>query len=200
MTASDSELSEEISRVARAAYQRGLQTGNGGNLSARLHDGGRMLIKSSGTSFADCAPELLVEVEIASGRVLSGSASSELPSHLEIYRRRPDVGGIFHCHAPWSIASAEALDSIPAITRHSLQKAGPIPILRTASGPSSDGVVPAMRRLLDEQPAMQAFVEARHGIFAFGPTVTAASYTADLVEETAQIALLVSLVRRGGGA
>ncbi|HEX4298439.1 MAG TPA: class II aldolase/adducin family protein [Devosia sp.] len=190
------DIAMEMFTVARRAHARGLQSGSGGNLSARLPGGERILIKGTGGSFADLDPAALAEVVVATGEIVSGSPSSELHSHLEIYRRRPDVGGIFHCHAPWSIACAETLGDIPAIARHSLQKIGPVPVLTGMADPVA--FTQAIGTLLEAQPALLAFVEARHGIFAFGPTVTAASYNAEQVEETAQVAMLVALGRGRG--
>ena len=187
------QIAASICEVARRAYQRRLQTGTGGNLSARLSAGQRILIKGSGASFATCTPDDLVEVDLTSGQPLNGTPSSELHSHLEIYRARSDVGAIFHCHAPWTIACAETEEAIPPIARHAADKMGLVPVLRTGPAPTPEAVAASIRRLLADHPNLKAFVEAQHGIFSFGATIELAAYGADLVEETAQISFLAKL-------
>ncbi len=195
----DLAVAQDVAALARRAYAVRLQTGNGGNLSARLPDGRRILIKPSGVSFADCEPEDLVEVDLDTGRPIDGVPSSELHSHLEIYRKRPDIGGVFHCHAPWSIACAETHDVLPAIARHATHKIGTVPVLRFGPNPEAAIVATAIGQLVSAEPDIRAFVEAEHGIFSFAATLDLAFYNAELVEETAQIALLSRLARSATG-
>lgn len=79
---------------------------NDGNLSARCSDGG-VLITPSGVYKGDLEEDMLLEVDLE-GRVLSGTGrpSSESPMHLALYRTRPEVGGVVHTHAPYSVFSA----------------------------------------------------------------------------------------------
>lgn len=183
-------IAETVSAAARRGYAIRLQSGNGGNLSARLSDGRRIVIKASGVSFADCTPERLLVVDLETGRAENGTPSRELLSHLAIYRARPQVNAIFHCHGPWSIACAHLHDEIPAIARHSTAKVGGIPVLRTGVSPSPSDVADAIEHMLAQQPAINAFVEAAHGIFSMAGDIDTAAYNAELVEETAQVALL----------
>ncbi len=75
---SRADIIEALTTVARRAYRRGLQTGNGGNLSALLPGGERFVIKSSGASFAELSDDDLVEVDVETGAAISGRPSSEL--------------------------------------------------------------------------------------------------------------------------
>ena len=186
----DQDIRERVAQAARRAYELRVQTGNGGNLSARLTDGERMVIKPSGVSFADCTPADLVEVGISSGKAVGGIPSREVLSHLEIYRRRSDAGAIFHCHAPWSVACAAHQDTIPPVTRHVKAKLGPIPVLRSGDNPDPVEVAVAIGELVSTADEPRAFVEAEHGIFSLADAIETAFFNAELVEETAQIALL----------
>ncbi|NNK95647.1 MAG: class II aldolase/adducin family protein [Desulfobacterales bacterium] len=186
-------IKEEMIKAALRAYQIGLQTGNGGNLSCRVPGTDTVIIKGSGLSFGECRPDNFVMVTME-GKVIdeTGKPSRELLTHLCIYRLRPDVHGIFHTHSPWSIACANDSHEIPLITGHAKAKLGPIPVIRDEDHATRDFVA-AVKNLLIEQPQLGAFVQSGHGIFGLGKDISHAEHNAELVEETAQIALLVSL-------
>ena len=185
------DVREQVVRAAHRAYSMGLQTGNGGNLSARVPGEKIVIIKPSGSSFGECTTDSLVAVDLE-GRVIDGSGkpSRELWTHLEIYRIRRDVNGIFHCHSPWAVASAEVFADIPLHTYHARDKIGLIPIL-SVDGHADQEVVKAVKELLVKYPEIKAFVQRRHGIFALAENIVLAEHHAELVEETAQIAWLV---------
>ena len=187
---------EDMLKTATRAYQIGLQTGNGGNLSCRVPGTDTIIIKGSGLSFGECRPGNFVMVTM-SGEVMGGEGkpSRELLTHLSIYRLRPDVHGIFHTHSPWSIACAEDMDEIPLVTGHSRSKLGPVPVIRKQKQATTD-FAETVQNLLTEKPQLSAFVQSGHGIFALGNTIIDAEHHAELVEETAQIALLVSLKKQ----
>jgi L-ribulose-5-phosphate 4-epimerase len=189
-------LREQIVQAARRAYGIGLQSGNGGNLSARVPGEQIVLIKPSGTSFGEVSEENLVAVDFE-GRVIEGSAkpSRELWTHLEIYRLRADVNGILHSHSPWAIACAELFSQLPLHAYHARDKIGEIPIF-DIDAHADEQVVAGVRVLLEENPSIKAFIQRRHGIFAMAENIILAEHHAELVEETAQIAWLV----RGGCA
>ncbi len=187
------QLKIELLACARRAYTIGLQTGNGGNLSARLAGTEQVVIKGSGTSFGECAVDNLVTVNLA-GEIIEGRGkpSREIRTHLAIYRLRPDVHGIFHSHSPWAIAYAEDADEIQPLALHARSKLGVIPVLKV-DGHADETVERAVEALLQSQPDLKAFVQAKHGIFGLAPTITLAEHHAELVEETAQIGWLVEL-------
>jgi len=187
------QLKNELLACARRAYTIGLQTGNGGNLSARLAGTEQVVIKGSGTSFGECAVDNLVTVNLA-GEIIEGRGkpSREIRTHLAIYRLRPDVHGIFHSHSPWAIAYAEDADEIQPLALHARSKLGVIPVLKV-DGHADETVERAVAALLQSQPDLKAFVQAKHGIFGLAPTITLAEHHAELVEETAQIGWLVEL-------
>lgn len=192
--------SEAIMRVkqslqanAKRAYEIGLQTGNGGNLSGRIPGADLIIIKASGKSFDQCAADSLVTVTL-DGEIIDGAGkpSRELATHLLIYKLRPDVQGIFHSHSPWAILCASLGDAIPAVTLHAESKLGRIPVLKL-SGESTAANLPAIAALLTADPNLCAFVQERHGIFSFAGSIELARYHAELVEETAQIAWSMAL-------
>lgn len=187
------QLKNEILACARRAYAIGLQTGNGGNLSARLAGTEQVIIKGSGTSFGECTMDNLVTVNL-DGEIINGAGkpSREIRTHLAIYRLRPDVRGIFHSHSPWAIAYAEDVDEIQPLALHARSKLGVIPVLNV-DGHADQAVEQAVTALLKANAGLKAFVQAKHGIFALAQTITLAEHHAELVEETAQIGWLVAL-------
>ena len=187
------QVKKELLACARRAYTIGLQTGNGGNLSARVIGTGQVIIKGSGTSFGECTMDNLVTVNL-DGEILAGPGkpSREIRTHLAIYRLRPDVHGIFHSHSPWAIAYAEDADEIQPLALHARSKLGVIPILKV-DGHADEAVERAVAALLNAQPNLKAFVQAKHGTFSLAQTITLAEHHAELVEETAQIGWLVEL-------
>ncbi len=187
------QLKNEILACARRAYAIGLQTGNGGNLSARLAGTEQVIIKGSGTSFGECTMDNLVTVNL-DGEIINGAGkpSREIRTHLAIYRLRPDVSGIFHSHSPWAIAYAEDVDEIQPLALHARSKLGVIPVLNV-DGHADQAVEQAVTALLKANAGLKAFVQAKHGIFALAQTITLAEHHAELVEETAQIGWLVAL-------
>jgi L-ribulose-5-phosphate 4-epimerase len=193
MADSIEQVKKELVACARRAYTIGLQTGNGGNLSARPAGTEQVIIKGSGTSFGECTMDNLVTVNL-DGEMIDGPGkpSREIRTHLAIYRLRPDVHGIFHSHSPWAIAYAEDADEIHPLALHAQSKLGVIPILKV-DGHADETVEKAVENLLEAHAGLKAFVQARHGIFGLASTITLAEHHAELVEETAQIGWLVDL-------
>jgi L-ribulose-5-phosphate 4-epimerase len=193
MTREINTIIEEMIKTASRAYQLGLQTGNGGNLSCRVPASDTIIIKGSGLSFGECRQDNFVLVTI-DGEVIGGAGkpSRELLTHLSIYRLRPDIHGIFHTHSPWSIACANDSREIPLLTGHAKAKLGPVPVLRSEDQATAD-FAGAVEKLLTEKPKLRAFVQSGHGIFGLGEDITQAEHTVELVEETSQIAFLIGL-------
>jgi L-ribulose-5-phosphate 4-epimerase len=193
MTDPIEQVKKELLACARRAYTIGLQTGNGGNLSARPPGTEQVVIKGSGTSFGECTMDNLVTVNL-DGEMIDGPGkpSREIRTHLVIYRLRPDINGIFHSHSAWAIAYAEDTDEIQPLALHARSKLGPIPVLKV-DGHADEAVERAVAALLEARPGLRAFVQARHGIFALASTITLAEHHAELVEETAKIGWLVAL-------
>jgi L-ribulose-5-phosphate 4-epimerase len=191
------QIKAEIAACARRAYEIRLQTGNGGNLSARVPGTNWVVIKSSGCSFEECTVDNLITVDLQGQKIDgNGVPSSELLTHLAIYDHRPSVQAVFHCHSPWAIACANLERFIPAVTMHARSKLGRIPVIDlTGEGTPELALASAINQILEQNPETIAFVQSKHGIFSMAETITRARYHAELVEETAQIAWLTQFIR-----
>lgn len=190
-----SSASEEAKRalfvaVCQRAFALGMQRSTGGNLSLRL-DGDRLLVKPSGFSLYDLAPEDLLVCD-GNGKVLAGAGkpTKELASHLAIYDARLDVGGIVHFHPPHATAFAVSGRPLPLLTVHARRILGEVPLV----GPPGEGS-PDLVATLGEvfgQSEVKAVLLAEHGVIAAGKDLTQAQNLAELVEESAQVALLAN--------
>lgn len=184
----------ELIEVAKRAFHAHLQTGTGGNISVRIESSDRVVIKPSGVGFNGCATDNLLVVDLE-GNILRGSSrpSKDMPFHLGIYRVRPDVNGIVHVHSPWATAWASLGEEIPVLTIQSSNKLGRIPLI--PGGPdggkeASEAVIEAFR-----VPSILAATLQNHGAVGVGQTLLAAEEIAELIEETAHIAMLVRLAK-----
>ncbi len=96
-----------------------------------------------------------------------------------------------HCHSPWAVAYAYRHDVLPMTTQHVKLKLGhDIPILNIDSPMLLQEYVPLVKALFDDNPKLTAFILRGHGVVAVGKDIIEAEHTAELVEETAQIASL----------
>jgi len=188
----------QMIEAARRAYQRGIQTGTGGNLSARVPGEALMVVKPSGISFIECTPDNLVVTDF-DGKLVAGTGkpSREALLHGALYRAVPALGGVVHCHSPWSIAWGLKKRDLPLITYHSQLKFGvPLPTLNVEAPVVPAEAFPQITALFAEHPKLPGFLLVAHGVVAVGRDAIAAEHVAELVEETAQNAFLHALDTR----
>lgn len=183
-------------KVCRQCSHRGLQTGNGGNISVRI-SAETMLIKASNTSFFSAEKEDFILTDFKGQPVYShGKPSKECLLHAYLYQIRPDIQAIVHCHSPWATAWSSTGQVLPTATYHSVLKLnGNIPTLDSSSYSVPESFFPLIGAELSKQPHIQGFLMKRHGQFAFSDSLENAMFHAELIEETAQIALLEALLK-----
>lgn len=187
---------QEFMAVAQRLWNRGLLAGSGGNLSLRVGGTSYVMIKPSGVPNVDCRPETLLGVDLAGKVVIGhGRPSTDTGFHLGIYRARPEVQGIVHAHAPWSIAlTLLGYQGLPLLTPQAWYNLGRVPVVPYATPGSAEEDAWVSDAFRDEW--MVAILLQRHGLVTVGSALTRAENLAELVEETAQVALLVHM---GGG-
>ena len=185
-------VKKELIEAATRAYRRGIQTGSGGNLSARVPGKDLMVVKPSGISFIDCNQENLVVTDF-DGKVVAGSGkpSREALLHGVLYRNVPSIGGVVHCHSPWAISWSFSKKDLPLVTHHARMKFGvPIATLDIDAPVVPLEEMPKVISLFEKHPTLPAFLLVAHGVVAVGKNVLDAENVAEMVEETAQIAWL----------
>ena len=187
------ELRKALVVASHRAYYRGIQTNNGGNVSARIPGTEHMLIKASKTSFIDGTEKDFVIADLA-GDLVEGTRppSREATLHGFIYRALPEVNAVVHTHSVHAIAWASlGGDVLARLTHHARLKIdGEVPIFRvkTASVQAED--LPMIGAAFAQGKGRNAFILEAHGIVAMGKDPIAAEHMAELIEETVQIAIL----------
>jgi len=128
-------LREEVLEANLELVRRGLVLYTFGNASGIAREDGLLVIKPSGVSYETMKPADLVVVSL-DGKIVEGTLrpSSDLPTHLILYRSFPSIGGIAHTHSRAATAWAQAQREIPCFgTTHADYFHGPIPVTKPLS-------------------------------------------------------------------
>jgi len=181
-------LRQQVCQLNLELPKNGLVAWTSGNVSARDPESGYVLIKPSGVRYENLRPEHIVIVDLE-GNVIEGALkpSSDTASHVYIYRRRPDVGGIVHTHSSYATAFAAVDRPIPVyLTAQADEFGGPIPCGAFALiGGEQIGEV-----VVDSIGSSPAVLLKNHGVFTIGKDAEAAVKTAVMVEDVAKTAWL----------
>jgi len=104
MYTNEYKLKESICEIGRRVYSKGFAAANDGNISIRLNDK-ELLCTPTMVSKGYMKPEDICKVDYE-GKQISGirKRSSEILLHLSVYKNRPDVNGVVHCHPPHATA------------------------------------------------------------------------------------------------
>lgn len=194
-------VKRELALAAHRAYTRGIQSGNGGNVSARVPGEDLMIIKPSGGSFIDCDENSWIITDF-DGNIVEGNAkpSGEALLHGTIYKYNPSAQAIIHGHAPYTNTIAYFHDRLPAYNYHSLFKLGGFTRVLDVPKPGvTKDKVHLIKELYEETPDVKAFILPRHGLVAVGKDPLDAEHNAELVEETAQVAFMTELYGKSKG-
>lgn len=189
------QMRQELCQVGKLLYDRGYVAANDGNLSVRL-EGDRILITPSGVSKGRMTPQMLLVTDLE-GHVLSGDRypSSEIALHLEVYRRRSDVGAVVHAHPPVSTAFAVCRQGLTAPYLAELVVGlGEVPVTDGFAMLSTDQVPQSIVPFL---PDHNAVLLCNHGAVTWGTDLWSAFDRMETVEHTAKILLHVRQL--GGG-
>ncbi|MCX6650177.1 MAG: class II aldolase/adducin family protein [Methanomassiliicoccales archaeon] len=183
----------DVVRYGRLLYERGLTFGTGGNISARV--GGNMIITPSGTCKGMLDPTELVNVDIATGKALSGRPSMETPFHLTVYRERADVNGVVHVHPRFCTALACAgVELTPGLTPEGLMVLGRrVPTVPYAT-PGSNDLAEALRAVVG---GANAFLLQNHGAIAVGKDLKDAYHRLETLEFHAELQYRLLLLGKG---
>src|SRR5437868_10949872 len=125
-------LREEVLDANLELVRRGLVLYTFGNVSGIDRSAGLVAIKPSGVPYEALTPEKIVVSDMA-GKIVDGGLrpSSDLPTHLELYKNFPTIGGVAHTHSEYATAWAQAEKAIPCFgTTHADSFYGPVPVTR----------------------------------------------------------------------
>ena len=172
-----------------------------GNVSAVDREKGLVVIKPSGVDYSSMKPEDMVIMDL-DGNKIEGelNPSSDTPTHLELYRRFPGIGGIAHTHSTFAVAFAQAAKDItPYGTTHADFAFGPVPCTRDLSGEEIGGeyelntgrvIAECFETRGMDYNAVPAVLVHSHGPFTWGRDAAAAAANSAVLEEVAKMAYL----------
>ncbi|MCH5157284.1 MAG: L-ribulose-5-phosphate 4-epimerase [Clostridiales bacterium] len=170
-----------------------------GNVSAIDREQGLVVIKPSGVNYSDMKAEDMVVVDL-DGKVIEGNyrPSSDTPTHLWLYKKFAQIGGVVHTHSTYATAWAQSGRSIPAYgTTHADAFYGDVPCTRalTKEEIESEYELNTGKVITEtfsdvDSLAIPAVLVKNHGPFTWGVTPEKAVENAVTLEEVARMAQL----------
>ena len=191
------QLKERVCNANLTLKQSNLITLTWGNVSGKDEESGLIIIKPSGVSYDTMKPEDMVVVDLE-GNTVEGTylPSSDLPTHLYLYKQFPSLGGIVHTHSTFATAFAQSGKEIVAYgTTHADAFYGSIPCTRNLTEAeiseayewnTGKVIAEAVRDFI----AVPGIIVKNHGVFTWGETAEKAVENAITLEEVAKMAFL----------
>ena len=174
-----------------------------GNASAIDRDRGLVVIKPSGVSYDEMQVSDLVVVDL-DGRVVEGrlKPSSDTPTHLELYRAFPQIGGVVHTHSTYATAWAQAGRPVPILgTTHADYFYGDVPLTRDMrAGEIESEYERETGRVIVEAFAGKnpmhtpGVLVKNHGPFTWGRDAHEAVHNSVVLEEVAKMAFVAKML------
>lgn len=199
------EAKKHFAGTAHEIYQKGLTPGKSGNISVKISNNTGdpsnnvesdvfILISPSGVSLRDVTLDNVIVTD-SEGNKLEGNGvpSSELHMHLEIYRKRDDIGAIVHTHSPYATGFSFTDNKIPRFEGFGEIKAPYIAEISYATPGSVELVESASNGLINED----VLLLRNHGVVAVGLDIDEATLLAEFVESSAKTGFVIQLLEDG---
>jgi len=191
------QLREEVLDANLELVRRGLVLYTFGNASGISRADRLVAIKPSGVPYEKLTPADMVITDL-DGKIIEGTLkpSSDLATHLELYKAFPKIGGVTHTHSEFATAWGQARRPIPCFgTTHADYFHGPVPVTDEMASHEIVGdyekntgivIVNTFRDIHYE--SIPAVLVANHGPFTWGPDVATAAHNAVILEHIARVA------------
>ena len=195
------ELKKEVCVANLKLVEYGLVILTWGNVSAITPDRKYVVIKPSGVDYGTMRPEQMVITDL-DGNVVEGDLrpSSDLMTHLELYKGFPKANSVVHTHSSHAVAMAQAERALPCFgTTHADTFYGDVPCTRHLTRQEVEDayerntgivVVETFAQRGIDPSAVPGVLVCKHGPFAWGSNCEKAVENAVILEETAHMALL----------
>ena len=199
-------LKENVCDANLELVSKGVVIYTWGNVSGLDRESGLVVIKPSGLDYAVMRPEDMVVVDVNTAKVVEGkwNPSSDLKTHLEIYRAFPEIGGITHTHSVFAVSFAQAGINVPALgTTHADYFYGEIPCTRSLTKEEVETdyeantgkvVVETMRQIKSDPKLVPGILVRNHGPFACGKDAGRSVYHAVVMEEVCKMAIFTKML------
>jgi ribulose-5-phosphate 4-epimerase/fuculose-1-phosphate aldolase len=184
------DLREAIAEHGRSLYDRGYAHGSSGNLSVRTDDG--FLVTPTGSSLGRLDPARIAKVMTDGVHASGDPPSKEVFLHLAMYAERPGANAIVHLHCTCAVAvsclvHADPRNVLPPLTAYHVMRVGTLPLV-PYHRPGDRALAEAVRRVAATH---RAVLLANHGPVVSGKSLDDAVDSAEELEQTAKLALLV---------
>ena len=200
------QLKQEVFENNLKLVKNGLVTLTWGNVSGIDRESGLLVIKPSGVSYETMTADDMVVVDLDGNKVEGRyNPSSDTPTHIELYRKYPEIGGIVHTHSRWATIFAQCGYDIPALgTTHADTFYGPVPCTRRMTPAEIGGEYEAEtgKVIIDtfetrgisvsDVPAVVVF---SHGPFTWGKNGLEAAKNSAILEEVSKMAYLSKMMQ-----
>src|SRR5437763_4729857 len=181
------QLKQQIGEIGRRVYAKGFAAANDGNITVRLNDR-QVLCTPTMVSKGFMKPEDICKVDYE-GKQLAGTRkrTSEVLLHLAVYKHRPDVNAVVHCHPPYATAFAVAHEPIPKCILPEVEVfLGEVPMAdyETPGGQKfAETILPYVKEC-------NTIILANHGTVSFGPNLENAYFNTEIIDAYCKILLL----------
>lgn len=193
------ELKEIVFNANMELPKKGLVTYTWGNVSGIDREKGLVVIKPSGVSYDNMKASDMVVVDM-DGKVVEGEyrPSSDTATHIELYKKYPNLGGIVHTHSTFATSWAQSCNDIPALgTTHADYFYGDIPCTRKLTEDeiksnyeveTGNVIIETIEKRQIKAIEVPGIIVASHGPFTWGKNPDDAVHNAVVLEEVAKMA------------
>lgn len=198
-------LTEKVYQANMLLPEYNLVTFTWGNVSGLDREQGLMVIKPSGVAYEVMKADDMVVVSLETGKTVEGelNPSSDTPTHLELYKAFPNIGGIVHTHSKWATIFAQAGRGITAQgTTHADYYYGEVPCTRKLTTEEIQGEYEKETGLLIKETFLDGDPDAipgvlvhSHGPFTWGSDPMDALHNAVVLEELAMMNFHVLMLK-----
>lgn len=200
-------LKEEVYKANLELPKRGLVLFTWGNVSGIDREKGLIVIKPSGVEYENMKVEDMVVVDLE-GKVVEGelNPSSDTPTHIELYKKFPNIGGVVHTHSTHATIWAQSGRDIKAYgTTHGDYFYGPIPCTRKMTPEEIGGeyekdtgtvIIETFEKRGIDPDSVPAVLVNSHGPFTWGKNPHDAVHNSVVLEELARMAMYTEQINK----
>jgi 3-dehydro-4-phosphotetronate decarboxylase len=186
----ESKIRDDITRLAKSMFDRGLTFGSSGNISVRIEDG--WLMTPTGSTMGNLDPARISKLDAAGNHIDGDKPTKENFLHIAMYEERPGTGAVVHLHSTHSVAVScladiDPTNVLPPITAYYVMKIGTLPLVPYYP-PGDMNLAKAVREMASDHHAV---LLANHGPVVAGKSLEDAIYATEELEETAKLFLML---------